>query len=284
MFRQSLFLFLTVLGLAAISSAQPWINITTPNGGENWILGSLHNITWTDNISGNLRIDLYRGSSLETVIAGGAPNSGNYTWHLPTDISEGENYKIKMSSVSDPSVIDWSDDTFTLSQPPSIQIVKPNGGESWCVGDSMHISWTSVNMGSEDVRIDIKHNYPNGLSWTTIASSAPNDGDYVWVVSGPGTTTARVRIRGVTHLAVGDTSDAGFTIIDSMSPPTVVIHTDGDSLRLTWTPVLCADYYRITVAFSEDGPYSLMNNTPQTFYMVDFSQAEKLFFRIIAGN
>lgn len=45
------------------------ITVTSPYGGESWAHNSTHEITWTDNISGNVRIELWEGTRLETNIA-----------------------------------------------------------------------------------------------------------------------------------------------------------------------------------------------------------------------
>ncbi len=39
------------------------LNITTPNGGEKWVIGSMQNITWTTNLNGYCMVELYRGST-----------------------------------------------------------------------------------------------------------------------------------------------------------------------------------------------------------------------------
>src|SRR5207249_3130396 len=39
-------------------SAPPYITVTRPNGGETWIKGNTYTVTWTSNISGNVKIQL----------------------------------------------------------------------------------------------------------------------------------------------------------------------------------------------------------------------------------
>ena len=41
----------------------PTLNITAPNGGEKWLIGSTRNITWTTNLNGYCKVVLYRGST-----------------------------------------------------------------------------------------------------------------------------------------------------------------------------------------------------------------------------
>ena len=41
--------------------AQSIINITSPNGGESWQTGLEQTITWSGNITEDVKIDLYKG-------------------------------------------------------------------------------------------------------------------------------------------------------------------------------------------------------------------------------
>ena len=63
------------------------IQVTSPNGGEKWEQGSTHPITWTATGSiANVRIEYsVAGSSGPfSTIAAGAPNSGTYSWTIPS--------------------------------------------------------------------------------------------------------------------------------------------------------------------------------------------------------
>lgn len=52
--------------------------------------------------------------------------------------------------------------------PPTITITSPTGGETWYVGDSNTITWTSSNAGS-DVKIELSHD--GGSTWSTSPSA-----------------------------------------------------------------------------------------------------------------
>ncbi len=93
---------------------------------------------------------------------------------------------------------------------PAITVTVPNGGETWFAGDANSITWTSANL-SENVKLELNRSYPSP-TWETIIANTPNTGSYAWNVTAPVTGAARVRITGVTQTAVGDTSNANFTI------------------------------------------------------------------------
>ncbi len=58
------------------------ITLTSPNGGQNWQVGSIQNIIWTsNNLSGNVEIELSRNDEtfFPETIAFSAPNNGSYS-------------------------------------------------------------------------------------------------------------------------------------------------------------------------------------------------------------
>ena len=95
------------------------------------------------------------------------------------------------------------------TNPASITVTVPNGGESWTVNTTMAIKWRSSGL-SGSVRIDLSRDGGATFGETLFATTS-NDGNQTWTVTGPPTTTARVRVCDVTK-AVCDTSNANFTI------------------------------------------------------------------------
>ena len=61
------------------------LSLQSPNGGENWIIGTSYPITWTsDNFSGDIKIE-YRSNSGQswTTITASTSNDGSYNWTVP---------------------------------------------------------------------------------------------------------------------------------------------------------------------------------------------------------
>jgi len=104
----------------------------------------------------------------------------------------------------------------------SITVTSPNGGESWVVGSSHDITWTTVGTVGN---VKIEYSTDGGTSYTTIASSiSPNSGIYPWTVPSAPSTKALVRITQVSGDYPSDVSDAVFTI-NAPSPTISLSHT-----------------------------------------------------------
>ena len=94
---------------------------------------------------------------------------------------------------------------------PYITLLRPNGGESWTIGQYQNIHWSRQNPSGNTV--DIDYSTDNGTTWIRIATQAPDTGWYFWTVRGPATTTAKVRIRDHETPSMTDTSEAVFRIV-----------------------------------------------------------------------
>jgi len=93
------------------------ITVTSPDGGEEWAIGSSHSVNWTSTGDGlgAVRIELYNGTSLVYVVNESAPNTGSYLWSLPDSVTAGQNYKIRISSTADGSIYNDSSSPFSIT-------------------------------------------------------------------------------------------------------------------------------------------------------------------------
>ena len=94
---------------------------------------------------------------------------------------------------------------------PYITLLRPNGGDSWTIGQYQNIHWSRQNPSGNTV--DIDYSTDNGTTWIRIATQAQDTGWYLWNVRGPATTTAKVRIRDHETSSMTDTSEAVFRIV-----------------------------------------------------------------------
>ncbi|CBE67268.1 Putative outermembrane protein (modular protein) [Candidatus Methylomirabilis oxygeniifera] len=99
---------------AVFSPAPQWVTVQEPNGGERWKVGRKMTIRWrSGGFSGKVRIELSTdgGLSWRTIIAG-TPNDGAQQWKVPRlRTTQG---RLRITAVSDSSIIDASDANFTI--------------------------------------------------------------------------------------------------------------------------------------------------------------------------
>jgi hypothetical protein len=185
------------------------ITVTSPNGGESWAPTSIHTIVWssTGSPGANVKIELLKGGAVNRVIATSTANNGSYSWTIPAAQTPGTDYKIRITSTTT-SVTDSSDGNFAIPAP--FTITSPNGGESWVLGSTHTITWTSPLNQMALVKISL---YKGGVFITEIASTA-NDGSYSWTISGALSlgTDYKIKIESNTTPEAYDWSDGYFTI------------------------------------------------------------------------
>ena len=98
----------------ALGNLEPFIAITSPNGGEEVEQGSLFNIKWSDNIDGNVKIELLKGGSVASELAASTESDGTFEWQVPGDFPLGADYKMKITSIDSTALFDESNVDFSV--------------------------------------------------------------------------------------------------------------------------------------------------------------------------
>lgn len=177
--------------------------------------------------------------------------------------------------------------TFALTwivDQPYIEVIYPNGPESFNPGSSEIITWDNAGVTGNQT---VEYSLNNGGSWTVINSAVPpSTTRLTWSVpAGANTSTALIRISSG---SITDQSDAPFKILGTV---TGFANAGGAScaageINFTWTPTTNATHYDIyrldaaTGAFVIQGSnitgttYTATGLTPSTFY----------WFTIVAKN
>jgi len=94
------------------------IQVITPNGGENWQVGSTQNITWTSTNVTNAKLEYTTnsGTNWSTIIASTPASSGSYAWTIPGTPSV--ECKVRVTDINDSTKFDESDSLFTIFNGP----------------------------------------------------------------------------------------------------------------------------------------------------------------------
>jgi hypothetical protein len=127
-----------------------------------------------------------------------------------------------------------------------ITVTSPNGGESWTIGSTKNITWTSSNL-TGNVKIELNRNYPSG-TWEVLFASTPNDGNESWQVTGPASSSCRIRISSLDDPSVYDISDGNFTIEEGTPGPAHMPSLSPWGLALLGVSLLTVAAFGITGA------------------------------------
>lgn len=152
-----------------------YIKVITPNGNEEWTIGTEHIIEWEDNIDENVKIDLLKNSNVISNITSTTLSDGSYSWPIPESLEASNNYKIKITSIEDASINDISNSTFNLKEQGTITVTTPNSNTVWTMGQyNVPINWETGDLGGT-VTIQM---YKGENKLGTLIPDAPNNGSY----------------------------------------------------------------------------------------------------------
>ena len=143
---------------AAFTIYNPTIVLTSPNGGELWEVGTNQNITWTSTNIANIKIEYTTNYGADWFMIAGSVDASlaTYNWTIPNSVTT--TCKVKISDVLEPTMLDTSNNNFTIFK-PGITVTSPNGSETWRIGTQKTITWTSNNVSN----VKIEYSTNNGV-------------------------------------------------------------------------------------------------------------------------
>ena len=154
---------------------------------------------------------------------------------------------------------------FTLDTvAPILDLIAPNGGEEWYIGDTHDILWTAADTNPASTGTYLWYSLNGGADYTVLAEAIANTGSYPWVMPASQSYNARVRVR--VYDSFGnqsqDASATAFAItyVPPAAPQNVnMVITNSIDALITWDPVNQTIYGTPIVP---DGYIVLYNETP----------------------
>jgi hypothetical protein len=142
------------------------ITVTSPIGGEVWQRGTTHTVTWSSqgNPGSNVKFDLYRdhGSTFDRTIIASVANTGSYNWPIAQDLPERSDYRVQITSNSDPTIVGQSERSFTVIAPSTQAVL------------SVTPSNRSVDSGSGNTTFSVSNAGSGTLTWNASVTSGSN--------------------------------------------------------------------------------------------------------------
>src|SRR3989441_9730455 len=166
------------------------------------------------------------------VITASTPNTGTYSWIIPDAISA--TVKARVPNAADAEANDVSDANFKIRG--GLVLVAPNGGETWTVGATQAISWTTSGTVPN---VKLEYSTDGGVTYpSVVAASVANTGSFSWTIPDSISNTVRVRVSDVTDASANDTSDGNFKIRGNLTvsvPNGGEVWIIGSAQTNTWT-------------------------------------------------
>jgi DNA-binding transcriptional MerR regulator len=239
--------------------------VTSPNGGEEWSVGSARSITWTRTGSiANVRLTYStNGGTTYPYLIADPVTAGSlmYNWTVPDAIST--NVKVKISDSSDATVYDESNSAFKIKG--AFTVTSPNGGESWGVATVHNITWTTLGTVA-NVKLDYSTN--SGTDWTVITATVANINSYPWTIPDAISNTCRVQVSDASDSSAFDISNNNFKIGGELiitAPNGGEKWSVGSSRVITWNRV--GSIANIKLEYSDNNGVTyviITNSTPNT--------------------
>ncbi|MCB9892302.1 MAG: hypothetical protein H6833_11680 [Planctomycetes bacterium] len=214
------------------------VRVVTPNGGEVLGIGTTTIVNWASigTVGAFVDVELSRdnGRNWEMLFAQ-TPNDGAEQWTITGPVTtEG---LVRVTSHQTPALTDTSDAPFVITLGGALDVVSPNGGELFVLGTTRTLRWQSSGNTGTNVQIELWRG--TTMAWETLFASTANDGAEDWVVIGPQTEQALIRVTSLDDPIIQDESDAYFQILDAVpiqvtSPNGGEVWTSGGVQQITW--------------------------------------------------
>lgn len=175
-------------------------------------------------------------SNIEQVVIN-SPAAGSYTLRV--------NGTAVPTGPSQDYALTWSIDQ------PYIEVIYPNGSESFSPGSTETITWDNAGVTSSQT---IEYSVDGGSNWTVISASVPaGTTRFSWSVPVANTSTAKIR---VSSGAVSDVSDNNFKILGTVTGFSASgISCNAGEVIFNWTAVTNASHYDIYTLDAATGQF-----------------------------
>ncbi len=145
------------------------------------------------------------GGFTQNAVSGGATNGAYSRYMYGARIGIGK----QQGSYFDVSFLRTRDNPRSLPAPKAtVILVAPNGGDAWPIGNIETITWASAGIYG-NLRIELSRD--GGATYEILFDSVANTGSQTWLVTGPPTAQALIRITSLQD-SVSGVSQYPFTI------------------------------------------------------------------------
>jgi hypothetical protein len=245
------------------------LTLTSPGSTSNWCAGSPQNITWASSGVANVKIELAPdGTTYSTIAASVSAASGSYSYNVPSGQTVGNQYKIRISDVSN-STLNSVSSAFSVSAAPTITTHPV--AQTGCTSQPVTFSVTATGGANTYQWYKDGQQIGNATNSTyTIPSlTAAHAGVYSVVVTGCNTpVTSNTAILTVNN-----------SVVISNSPPSLQTVCDGQNVSLSVT----ATGTGISYQWKKDG-VNISGATDATYNFTASASTSGSYTAVVSGT
>ena len=227
----------TLVVLRHVDDVAPTVTVTAPVGGA-FLTGVPITVGWTASDNAGLASFAlsasFDGGATYSAIAGCTNVAGNArqcNWATPGPATPGVRIRVTARDLAGNTT---SAETVIDLVAPTLSVTAPTAGTTLYVGAPVAINWTSNIPASATLLVELSRD--GGASYTALAAAAPNAGSFGWVVTGPDTADARVRVTSSSPTVSG--TSGAFAIVTPVvavtSPVAGTTAYAGNAVAITW--------------------------------------------------
>jgi len=272
-----------VIDSIRVVTGDPMIELTAPLGGSKWNAANNNVITWNSGFIADVKIEFSsdNGQSWNDIIESTSANTRAYEWSTPDIISD--ECLIKISDVANPDVFSITEEPFTLC---SLDLISPDGFETFRAGTPVELTWTSELVGDLSIFSQVEENG----DWILIEEGVnADDNSYMWTPE-IATTWCKIKIGETAFPEIFDESFYRFFVIqlDLTAPAGGESIAGNSEFNITWEREIVAN---VKIEFSLDNGVSWTTiiasasaNDLSYTWTVPNIDADNCFIRLSSSN
>ncbi|MFA7288504.1 MAG: GDSL-type esterase/lipase family protein, partial [Melioribacteraceae bacterium] len=191
------------------SQGGTFVEVTAPNGNEEWGTGTTQEIKWKSSGVANIKIEytINNGTTWNEIATVDA-TLGKYSWVIPSTLTDSA--KVKISDSTNPTLLDESNSVFKmLVLETKLTVISPNGFQEWETTAPRKILYEAKNVKN----VKIEYSFNNGSAWNKVIDSTPATGEYAWTTAQFKGNQYKIRISSVEDPTLIDVSDNTFSLV-----------------------------------------------------------------------
>ncbi len=135
-----------------------------------------YQIKWSSSVTtGNVKIELFKGNSVDKVLANSVSNSGTFDWEVTTEYATGNNYSVKVTHLTNSSLVSQSP-VFTIRKEMILSVPYKEDFNDWSTTNKATGNW--MQSTDDDIDWTVLSGPTPSRTGSTPDQTGPKEGDY----------------------------------------------------------------------------------------------------------